>query len=77
MLYAPLGQGQAPAGSRAALSLTKRSRPCVSFIKDREEGAVYAQDVMDEIDKRAEQSGKGGQRRVSSLRRAGRRALSG
>ena len=59
MLYAPLGQGR-PRRIQSCFITDEEVQAVVSFIKDREEGAVYAQDVMDEIDKRAEQSGKGG-----------------
>lgn len=58
MLYAPLGQGR-PRRIQSCFITDEEVQAVVSFIKDREEGAVYAQDVMDEIDKRAEQSGKG------------------
>ena len=59
MLYAPLGQGR-PRRIQSCFITDEEVQAVVSFIKDREEGAGYAQDVMDEIDKRAEQSGKGG-----------------
>ena len=59
MLYAPRGQGR-PRRIQSCFITDEEVQAVVSFIKDREEGAVYAQDVMDEIDKRAEQSGKGG-----------------
>ncbi len=59
MLYAPLGQGR-PRRIQSCFITDEEVQAVVGFIKDREEGAGYAQDVMDEIDKRAEQSGKGG-----------------
>lgn len=59
MLYAPLGQGR-PRRIQSCFITDEEVQAVVGFIKDREAGAVYAQDVMDEIDKRAEQSGKGG-----------------
>ncbi len=59
MLYAPLGQGR-PRRIQSCFITDEEVQAVVSFIKDRETGAGYAQDVMDEIDKRAEQSGKGG-----------------
>ena len=59
MLYAPLGQGR-PRRIQSCFITDEEVQAVVSFIKDREAGAGYAQDVMDEIDKRAEQSGKGG-----------------
>ena len=76
MLYAPLGQGR-PRRIQSCFITDEEVQAVVSFIKDREEGAVYAQDVMDEIDKRADAERQGWPRRISSLRRAGRRALSG
>ncbi len=59
MLYAPLGQGR-PRRIQSCFITDEEVQAVVGFIKDREAGAGYAQDVMDEIDKRAEQSGKGG-----------------
>ena len=58
MLYAPLGQGR-PRRIQSCFITDEEVQAVVGFIKDREAGAGYAQDVMDEIDKRAEQSGKG------------------
>ena len=59
MLYAPLGQGR-PRRIQSCFITDEEVQAVVGFIKDREAGAGYAQDVMDEIDKRAEQSSKGG-----------------
>lgn len=57
MLYAPLGQGR-PRRIQSCYITDEEVQAVVQFIKEKQTSVSYAQDVIAEIEKRAEQGGK-------------------